>query len=194
MSSYTITITPDDTTRASTTLRVDVSEDAARITELLVRAGSATGAPGHPRRRGHGCGVAEASPPPAGDIAARRGRWSRPRRTGSVQRVGSARQVSRPAVLRARLFTSRQARCARLLGDLRALRQRITPIAAAPVSTPRKAPPHPAALRPVEAVTPVFSRSVVTVSPRSPRVLRMSCRRSSTALGPDFLLINVPSF
>ena len=47
MSSYTITITPDDTTRASTTLRVDVSEDAARITELLVRAGSATGLAAH---------------------------------------------------------------------------------------------------------------------------------------------------
>jgi hypothetical protein len=43
MSSYTITITPDDTTRASTTLRVDVSDNAARITELLVRAGAAAG-------------------------------------------------------------------------------------------------------------------------------------------------------
>ena len=43
MSSYTITITPDDTTRASTTLRIDVSDNAARITELLVRAGAAAG-------------------------------------------------------------------------------------------------------------------------------------------------------
>src|SRR5207248_8913394 len=43
MSSYTITITPDDTTRASTTLRVDVSDTTARITELLVRAGAAAG-------------------------------------------------------------------------------------------------------------------------------------------------------
>jgi hypothetical protein len=43
MSSYTITITPDDTTRASTTLRIDVSENAATITELLVRAGAAAG-------------------------------------------------------------------------------------------------------------------------------------------------------
>jgi hypothetical protein len=43
MSSYTITITPDDTSRASTTLRVDVSDNAARITELLVRAGAAAG-------------------------------------------------------------------------------------------------------------------------------------------------------
>ena len=43
MSSYTITITPDDTTRASTTLRIDVSDNAARITELSVRAGAAAG-------------------------------------------------------------------------------------------------------------------------------------------------------
>ena len=43
MSSYTITITPDDTTRASTTLRIDVSNNAARITELSVRAGAAAG-------------------------------------------------------------------------------------------------------------------------------------------------------
>src|SRR2546423_4214487 len=43
MSSYTITITPDDTTRASTTLRIDVSNKAARITELSVRAGAAAG-------------------------------------------------------------------------------------------------------------------------------------------------------
>jgi hypothetical protein len=43
MSSYTITITPDDTTRASTTLRIDVSDNAARITEMSVRAGAAAG-------------------------------------------------------------------------------------------------------------------------------------------------------
>jgi hypothetical protein len=43
MSSYTITITPDDTSRASTTLRVDVSDNTPQITELLVRAGTATG-------------------------------------------------------------------------------------------------------------------------------------------------------
>ncbi|SRR6266536_2448797 len=47
MNSYTITITPDDTSRASTTLRVDLSGDAARITELLVRAGTATGLAAH---------------------------------------------------------------------------------------------------------------------------------------------------
>jgi hypothetical protein len=47
MSSYTITITPDDATRASTTLRVDISESAPRITELLVRAGTATGLAAH---------------------------------------------------------------------------------------------------------------------------------------------------
>jgi len=43
MSSYTITITPDDSTLASTTLRVDVSENLPRITELMVRAGAAAG-------------------------------------------------------------------------------------------------------------------------------------------------------
>jgi hypothetical protein len=43
MSSYTITITPDDTTRASTTVRVDVTDNAARITELLVKAAGANG-------------------------------------------------------------------------------------------------------------------------------------------------------
>src|SRR5579859_3383264 len=43
MSSYTITITPDDNTHASTTVRFDVSGDTARITELLVRSGSASG-------------------------------------------------------------------------------------------------------------------------------------------------------
>jgi hypothetical protein len=47
MNSYTITITPDDTSRASTTLRVDLSGNAARITELLVRAGTATGLAAH---------------------------------------------------------------------------------------------------------------------------------------------------
>jgi hypothetical protein len=47
MGSYTITITPDDTSRASTTLRVDVSDTAARITELLVRAGTAAGLAAH---------------------------------------------------------------------------------------------------------------------------------------------------
>ena len=40
MSSYTITITPDDASLASTTLRVDVSENIPRITELMVRAGA----------------------------------------------------------------------------------------------------------------------------------------------------------
>src|SRR5690349_6258618 len=43
MSSYTITITPDDASLASTTLRVDVSENIPRITELMVRAGAAAG-------------------------------------------------------------------------------------------------------------------------------------------------------
>jgi hypothetical protein len=47
MNSYTITITPDDASRASTTLRVDLSGNAARITELLVRAGTATGLAAH---------------------------------------------------------------------------------------------------------------------------------------------------
>jgi hypothetical protein len=47
MSSYTITITPDDTTRASTTVRVDVTDDAARITELLVKAGGPNGLAAH---------------------------------------------------------------------------------------------------------------------------------------------------
>jgi hypothetical protein len=47
MTSYTISITPDDTSRASTTLRVDVSDNAPRITELLVRAGAATGLSAH---------------------------------------------------------------------------------------------------------------------------------------------------
>lgn len=43
MSSYTITIAPDDHTRATTTLRVEVRDTAARITELLVRAGDGDG-------------------------------------------------------------------------------------------------------------------------------------------------------
>jgi hypothetical protein len=47
MSSYTITITPDDTTRASTTVRVDVSDDSARITEYLVRSGTPNGLVAH---------------------------------------------------------------------------------------------------------------------------------------------------
>src|SRR5262245_24001251 len=47
MSSYTITITPDDTARASTTVRVDVTDNAARITELLVKAGGPNGLAAH---------------------------------------------------------------------------------------------------------------------------------------------------
>jgi hypothetical protein len=47
MSTYTITITPDDTTRASTTVRVDVSDDTARITEYLVRSGTPNGLAAH---------------------------------------------------------------------------------------------------------------------------------------------------
>lgn len=47
MSTYTITITPDDTTRASTTVRVDVSDDTARITEYLVRSGTPNGLVAH---------------------------------------------------------------------------------------------------------------------------------------------------
>jgi hypothetical protein len=47
MSTYTITITPDDTTRASTTVRVDVSDDTARITEYLVRSGTPSGLVAH---------------------------------------------------------------------------------------------------------------------------------------------------
>jgi hypothetical protein len=43
MTFYTITITPDDTARGSTTLRVDVSESTPRITELVVRAGTDSG-------------------------------------------------------------------------------------------------------------------------------------------------------
>ncbi|WP_326554315.1 hypothetical protein [Micromonospora sp. NBC_01813] len=47
MSSYTITIAPDDESRATTTLRVEVTGAGARITELLVRAGTGAGlAPG----------------------------------------------------------------------------------------------------------------------------------------------------
>ena len=43
MSSYTITIAPDDQTRATTTLRVEVTDNVTRITELLVRAGEGEG-------------------------------------------------------------------------------------------------------------------------------------------------------
>ncbi|MFY1632743.1 hypothetical protein ACN27F_05535 [Solwaraspora sp. WMMB335] len=43
MSSYTITIAPDDQTRATTTLRVEMTSSGARITELLVRAGTGAG-------------------------------------------------------------------------------------------------------------------------------------------------------
>ncbi len=43
MSYYTITISPDDNRRASTTLRVDFSESDPRVTELVVRAGSDAG-------------------------------------------------------------------------------------------------------------------------------------------------------
>jgi outer membrane biosynthesis protein TonB len=41
--SFTITIAPDDQTQATTTLRVEVTGAAARITELLVRAGDGDG-------------------------------------------------------------------------------------------------------------------------------------------------------
>lgn len=43
MSSYTITIAPDDESRATTTLRVEVTGAGARISELLVRAGTGAG-------------------------------------------------------------------------------------------------------------------------------------------------------
>ena len=43
MSSYTITIAADDAGQATTTLKVEVTETAARITELLVRAGHGEG-------------------------------------------------------------------------------------------------------------------------------------------------------
>jgi hypothetical protein len=43
VSSYTITITPDDTTNASATLRVNLGVQGARITELTVRAGDGEG-------------------------------------------------------------------------------------------------------------------------------------------------------
>jgi hypothetical protein len=43
VSSYTITITPDDDRLASTTLRVETGAPVGRITELLVRAGSGDG-------------------------------------------------------------------------------------------------------------------------------------------------------
>jgi hypothetical protein len=43
VSSYTITIAADDPAHATTTLRVDVTDSAARISELLVRAGDGDG-------------------------------------------------------------------------------------------------------------------------------------------------------
>jgi hypothetical protein len=43
VSSYTISITPDDTTNASATLRVNLGLQGARITELTVRAGDGEG-------------------------------------------------------------------------------------------------------------------------------------------------------
>lgn len=43
MSSYTITITPDDTANASATLHVNLGASGARITELTVRAGDGEG-------------------------------------------------------------------------------------------------------------------------------------------------------
>jgi hypothetical protein len=43
MSSYTITIAADDAGQVTTTLKVEVTETAARITELLVRAGHGEG-------------------------------------------------------------------------------------------------------------------------------------------------------
>jgi hypothetical protein len=43
VSSYTFTITPDDTTNASATLRVNLGASGARITEMTVRAGDGEG-------------------------------------------------------------------------------------------------------------------------------------------------------
>ncbi|HKS98511.1 MAG TPA: hypothetical protein VJT31_03185, partial [Rugosimonospora sp.] len=43
MSSYTITITPDNASNASATLRVNLGVNGPRITELTVRAGDADG-------------------------------------------------------------------------------------------------------------------------------------------------------
>jgi len=43
MSSYTITIAPDDPSQATTTLRVAVTDTATHITELLVQAGNSDG-------------------------------------------------------------------------------------------------------------------------------------------------------
>ncbi|SIM46115.1 hypothetical protein SAMN04489832_0093 [Micromonospora cremea] len=43
MSSYTITIAADDPSRVTTTLKVEVSDTIARITELVVRAGQGDG-------------------------------------------------------------------------------------------------------------------------------------------------------
>jgi outer membrane biosynthesis protein TonB len=43
MSTYTITIAPDDRNQATTTLRIEVTRKGTRITELLVRAGDGDG-------------------------------------------------------------------------------------------------------------------------------------------------------
>jgi hypothetical protein len=43
VSSYTITIAADDPSRTTTTLKVEMNGTAARITELLVRAGDGDG-------------------------------------------------------------------------------------------------------------------------------------------------------
>lgn len=47
MSSYTITITPDDQSNAVSTVRVEVSPNGTRITELVIRAGDAEGLTPH---------------------------------------------------------------------------------------------------------------------------------------------------
>ncbi|WP_200215451.1 hypothetical protein [Micromonospora coerulea] len=47
MSSYTITIAADDPSRATTTLKVEVSDTIPRITELVVRAGQGDGLTAH---------------------------------------------------------------------------------------------------------------------------------------------------
>jgi hypothetical protein len=45
VSSYTITITPDDSSNATATVRVNLGADGARITELTLRAGDPAGFP-----------------------------------------------------------------------------------------------------------------------------------------------------
>jgi hypothetical protein len=45
VSSYTITITPDDSSNATATVRVNLGTDGPRITELTLRAGDAEGFP-----------------------------------------------------------------------------------------------------------------------------------------------------